>query len=287
MVRYGETTDVFQFPATGQQVRTLLVDAEPWFVAADVCAILGIRNATQAVRSLDDDETQIIDVSAGQETLCLDEGWLTSRNPRIALVSEPGLYKLIMRSNKPQAKTFQRWIAHDVLPTLRRTGRFEIAERQPTPRELAMLVIAAEDAKELAEAQRDTAVARVAQLAPAARAWDVLAAAEGDYDVRRAAQILNRDPAIKTGQKRLFDTLRKLGMLDKRDIPYTDDRQLLVQRIGIRYHPKTGEPIATSQIRVTVAGLAYLHSRLGGVADLQSLVADRVPVSVVQTIPGF
>lgn len=94
-------------------IRTILKDDEPWFVAADVCAALDIEKHRDAVSRLEDDErgSVVVDTLGGpQET---------------AAISESGLYTLILRSRKPQARAFRRWVTHEVLPALRRTGHFE------------------------------------------------------------------------------------------------------------------------------------------------------------------
>jgi prophage antirepressor-like protein len=90
-------------------------DGEPWFVLADVCAELGIGNPSQAASGLDDDE---------RETLINNEGIADRRVQALVVVSESGLYSLILRSRKPEAKRFKKWVTSEVLPSIRRTGRF-------------------------------------------------------------------------------------------------------------------------------------------------------------------
>jgi prophage antirepressor-like protein len=255
----------FEFPYTGAQVRSILLDGEPWFVAADVCTILAIGNPSQAVSYLDEDERKAFDVSAAQITLTTNEGSLTSRNPIVNVINESGLYSLILRSRKPEAKAFKRWITHEVLPAIRKTGRYEV--RQLTKRDLAQMVIEEAD-------RADRAERLVAELEPAAHAWDVLASAHGDHSVREAAFILNRDPAISTGQNRLFQTLRDLKMIDGRDIPYAAHERHVTLRSRHFEHPRTGEQQLTQQVRITVDGLRYLHRKLGGTAPFSSLIGD-------------
>ena len=96
-------------------------NGEPWFVAADVCKVLDIKNPSQALTRLDDDEkTQIVDPA----TLILNEG--TKINDLLNIINESGLYSLILTSRKPEAKTFKRWVTHDVLPALRKTGTYTV-----------------------------------------------------------------------------------------------------------------------------------------------------------------
>lgn len=112
-------------------VRSITKDGEPWFVAKDVCVVLGIKNNRDAVSTLDEDERA-------------DVGFTDAigRNQKTVIVSEPGLYRLISRSAKPQAKAFLRWITHEVLPSIRKTGSYAApAKRMPTSTELAMMVI--------------------------------------------------------------------------------------------------------------------------------------------------
>ena len=96
------------------QVRVVILDGEPWFVAADVCRALEIGNPTQALARLDVDEKM--------HTLISNEG--IRGNPNMSIVNEPGLYTLILGSRKPEAKAFKRWITHDVIPSIRKHGMY-------------------------------------------------------------------------------------------------------------------------------------------------------------------
>lgn len=95
----------------GQQVRTMFLEGQPWFVAKDVCNILGVTNVTETLKRLEEDEfstTEVID-SIG-------------RSQQIYIINEYGLYQIVMTSKKKQAKEFKRWVTHDVLPSIRKTG---------------------------------------------------------------------------------------------------------------------------------------------------------------------
>jgi len=94
----------------GDSVRMVTIDGEPWWVAKDVCGVLGLGNITEALRGLDEDElTSEVLMSGGQ-------------GRQMLIVSEPGLYSLILRSRKPEAKAFKRWVTHDILPMIRAFG---------------------------------------------------------------------------------------------------------------------------------------------------------------------
>ena len=101
----------FENAAFGK-IRTLTIDGEPWFVAADVCRALEIGNPSMAVERLDDDEKGIstIDTLGGKQ--------------RMTIINEPGLYSLVLSSRKPEAKAFRRWITHEVIPTIRKYGGY-------------------------------------------------------------------------------------------------------------------------------------------------------------------
>lgn len=128
-----------KFAFNDHELRGVIIDGQPWFVAADVCRVLGIHvkdngkvNVTPAVQKLEEDEKgsyKIGTLGGAQHMMC---------------VSRPGLFKLIQRSNKPEAKAFDRWVRHDVLPQIMDAGGYvtadanvekvlEAAPRQPQP----------------------------------------------------------------------------------------------------------------------------------------------------------
>ena len=102
---------IFENDAFGK-VRTLNLNGEPWFVAADVCKALELGNPSMTVERLDDDEKGIstIDTLGGKQ--------------RMAIINEPGLYSLVITSRKPEAKAFKRWITHEVIPAIRKHGAY-------------------------------------------------------------------------------------------------------------------------------------------------------------------
>lgn len=105
----NELTYVFQ----ENPVRTMLIDAEPWFVLADVCYILGIKNSRDVYSEmLDDDEKGVgkTDTPGGRQ--------------EVQIVNEPGLYTVVIRSNSEKAKPFRRWVTHEVLPSIRKQGYY-------------------------------------------------------------------------------------------------------------------------------------------------------------------
>jgi prophage antirepressor-like protein len=95
------------------QVRTVIKDGEPWFVVKDVCDVLNHSNHKVAVTRLDEDEVSKVYLTDS-----------LGRNQQTTIVNEAGLYSLILTSNKPEAKQFKRWITHEVIPTIRKTGGY-------------------------------------------------------------------------------------------------------------------------------------------------------------------
>lgn len=104
------------FSFDDEPVRVMDREGQPWFVAVDVCRVLGIANSRDAVSDLDDDEkgVAITDTLGGAQ--------------KAQVISESGLYALIFKSRKPNARVFRKWVTAEVLPALRQTGRYEVAE---------------------------------------------------------------------------------------------------------------------------------------------------------------
>lgn len=107
---------VFDHPEFGS-VRQVLIDGDPWFVFADVCRALEIGNTGQAITYLDDDEKQQVNSNIINSDVALG-----GREPWI--INESGLYSTVLRSRKPQAKVFKKWITSEVLPSIRKTGQY-------------------------------------------------------------------------------------------------------------------------------------------------------------------
>ncbi len=119
----------FRFRYEGRAVRVLRDErGEPWWVAADVCKILGLANPTMAMRKLPDDERRGLILNEG----LIDQGFGgTTPGTLLNLVSEPGLYSLILRSRKPEAEPFRRWVTHEVLPEIRNRYRWPFLPVSP------------------------------------------------------------------------------------------------------------------------------------------------------------
>lgn len=176
---------------------------EPWFVAKDVCNALGLTNTTEALRGLDDDEVSNITNSEVAQN--------GGRSPRI--VSEPGFYKLVMRSRKPEAKAFQRWVTHEVLPSIRKRGGYMASVKDETPEEtMARAFILAKETIERKNRE-------IAEMKPKALFADAVSTSDKCMLVGELAKVL-RQNGVQMGQKRLFAWLRDNGYLMKRGSSY-------------------------------------------------------------------
>lgn len=187
------------------RIRAVSEGGEPWFVAKDVCDALGLSNTTEALRNLDDDEVGNISNSEVAQN--------GGRAPRI--ISEPGFYKLVMRSRKPEAKAFQRWVAHEVLPAIRRTGGYMAASADETPEETMARALRIADETMRRQKERIAALAEEnAEMRPKALFADAVAASDGTCLVGELAKML-RQNGVDIGQNRLFAWMRDNGWLGK------------------------------------------------------------------------
>lgn len=229
-----------------QNIRVVVIDGEPWFVLADMCAALGLTSPSRVAERIDPDG-----VSSAQVTDSLGR-------PQVAtIVNESGMYEVVIRSDKPEAVTFRRWITGEVLPSIRRTGTYsttpELTEDEIVHQALA---ITARRVEEL--------TARVAELEPKAEVADKFLEAEGDLSVRDAAQSLTR-AGVKVGQNRLFTVLERKGWIRR-----AGDGRYRVMQTAIEggwmsvlpqshYHPRTGVLVLDApQPRITPKGLQRL-----------------------------
>lgn len=187
------------------RIRAVSEGGEPWFVAKDVCEALGLSNTTEALRNLDADEVGNISNSEVAQN--------GGRAPRI--VSEPGFYKLVMRSRKPEAKAFQRWVTHEVLPAIRRDGGYMAAKPDETPEEvMARALRIADDTMRRQKERIESLSSANAEMRPKALFADAVAASESTCLVGELAKML-RQNGVEIGQNRLFDWLRERGYLGK------------------------------------------------------------------------
>ena len=233
-------------------------NGEPWFVAKDVLDVLDLDKT--ALRKLDEDEKGVdsIHTPGGEQ--------------QMTIVTEPGFYKLVMRSRKPEAKAFQRWVTHEVLPALRRDGGYMVA-RDETPEELMARALKAADAT-LARVRDENArlTRRNQVLEPKAAFFDSVMESDGLISVRAAAKVL-KSYDREMGERRLRQMLRDACYLEKRT------RSATAAAIGRGYMKERPFAITHSDGRremdhygcLTPKGLAMCARRFCGQAALPGM----------------
>ena len=238
-----KSLELFHFK--GKQVRSIQLEGEPWFVAADVCDVLGLSNPSQALSYLDRDERRLI----------TNEAWRTNGN--MAIVSEPGLYSLVLRSRRPEAKGFRRWIAHEVIPALRQTGGYLMPDvsasavgsgnlLQFSRRDLLNLAIEAETECE--------------ELRPKAAFFDRVADSSDSFSLAETAKMLETEGY---GRNNLIKFLRCEGILMASNVA----KQRYIDRgyfhiVQSEYYAPDGTPRVKAVTRVYEKGVNYIRHRL-------------------------
>ena len=238
-----KSLELFHFK--GRQVRTIQLDGEPWFVAADVCDVLGLNNPSQALSYLDRDERRLI----------TNEAWRTNGN--MAIVSEPGLYSLVLRSRRPEAKGFRRWIAHEVIPALRQTGGYLMpAVSASTVGPSNLLQFSRRDLLNLAlEAE-----AECEELRPKAAFFDRVADSSDSFSLAETAKMLETEGY---GRNNLIKFLRREGILMASNVA----KQRYIDRgyfhiVQSEYLAPDGTPRVKAVTRVYEKGVNFIRHRL-------------------------
>lgn len=184
-------------------VRILMRNNEPWFVAKDVCDCLEINNSRQALSRLDADE---------KSSVILNDG--TPGNPEKSVVNEYGLYSLVLSSRKPEAKEFRRWITHEVLPSIRMHGAYMTSDvLKQAIQSPDFLIQLASQLKTEQDARRHAELT-IVQQAPKVLFADAVATSHTSILIGDLAKLLKQN-GVDTGQKRLFEQLRTDGYLIK------------------------------------------------------------------------
>ncbi|MED5050606.1 BRO family protein [Anoxybacillus rupiensis] len=239
MNQFPEMISYFKYES--KEVRTVVVNGEIWFVAKDVCDVLEIKNPSDALKRLDEDERSRFNLGRQGET---------------NVVNEAGLYSLILGSKKPEAKAFKRWVTHEVLPSIRKTGGYVsnddmfIQTYLPFADEQTKLLF--RTALETVRKQNE----QIAAMQPKAEAHDKFISGENYQSMAVVAK------ALGTGRNRLYDFLRKHKVLMASNVPYQEyiDRGYFV----VREKPiqMGGQVINKPQTYVTAKGVDFIFRLL-------------------------
>lgn len=220
-------------------VRAVMLEGEPWFVAADVCRALGLGNSSKAVMPLDDDEKGI----TNSNTLGGEQ--------KMVIVSEPGLYSLIVRSRKPEAKAFKRWITHEVIPAIRKTGGYIAGqETMDDDQLLANALMVAQ--RKIAERnkQLEAANEKIKADAPKVLFAETVEKAETCISIGTLAKILNQ-AGLDIGERRLFERLRNDKWLNSKGRNWNVPSQKSMDMGLMRVHESTVSRSSGIQINKT------------------------------------
>lgn len=245
------------------EIRTVTKNNEPWFIATDVCSALDISNTSQALTRLDDDE---------KNTIILNEG---IGNPNKSIVSEYGLYNLILASRKKEAKKFKRWITHEVIPTIRKHGAYMTSEViEKTLSDPDYLIRLATNLKE-EKAKRALAEAQIEKDKPKVLFADTVSASNKSCLVGELAKLISQEAIRrgeinkKIGQNNLFAWMRSNGYLCKSGERKNQPLQQYVEQ-GLfelkkgSYVDSNGSNITTTTTKVTGKGQIYFVNKFLG-----------------------
>lgn len=235
----GGEVEVFTHKEFGK-IRTLMIDGEPWFVAKDICAALELGTTSKALERLDEDEKGVNSILT------------LGGNQNISVVSESGLYSLVLGSRKKEAKAFKRWVTHEVIPSIRKHGAYltpqKIEDALLNPDVIINLALQLK-----AEKQKN------AELTAKAAYYDAVAGASGSTNFRDTAKMLG------ISEKKFIETV--LGKkycyraADKKIVPYS--QYMVAGWFEVRevYYGSPEDPHCTIQTRITPYGRQNIYIR--------------------------
>lgn len=242
------------------EVRTVLIDSEPWFVGKDVAEALGYSNSRKAIQDHVDDEDKMDGVtirdSIGRE-----------QNPIV--INESGLYALVLSSKLPTAKKFKRWITSEVIPSIRKNGGYISGQENLTDEELLSKALLVAQNK---IADRDRIIAskqeRIEQMRPKEIFADSVATSKNSILIGDLAKMICQN-GVEIGQKRLFDWMREKGYLIKtgssKNLPTQKSIDLGIMEVKERaLNNPDGSVRITLTPKVTRKGQVYFVNKFLG-----------------------
>ena len=191
-------SNLIPFNYNSNQIRIIVKDGEPWFVAKDVCDILEISNGRDAVSRLDEDEKNTVAITDG-----------TPGNPNMTIISESGVYALVFTSRKEEAKNFKRWVRKEVIPSIRKHGAYM------TPETIEKVLLNPDTIIQLATALKEERQRRLA-LEPKAEAYDAFMDGSNLQTMNDVAKCLG------IGRNKLFKFLREHKIMRANNTPYQE-----------------------------------------------------------------
>lgn len=220
-----------------EEVRTIQIDGEPWFVGKDVAKNLGYKDTSDALKNHVDEEDKL--------TRCFTD---SGQSREMYIINESGLYSLTLSSKLESARKFKRWITHEVIPEIRRSGTYHLPQTyQEALRALADKV-----------EQNEKLAAENAKLLPKAEFFDAVTDSKTAISIGEVAKVLD----MGIGQNKLFAFLREQKILDRQNIPYQEyiDRgyfRTVEQKYDVR-----GEVRISIKTLVFQKGIDYIRRQL-------------------------
>lgn len=241
---------IFNHPQFGE-IRALVIGGEPWFIGKDVAVCLGYSNSRDALARHVENEDK--------NTVANHDG--TAGNPNLTVINESGLYSLVLSSKLPDAKKFKRWVTHDVLPTIRKTGGYVSNEDlflntylpyadDGTKKLFSATLSALRAANQKIEADR-----------PKVLFADAVSVTKSDITVGELSKLLKQN-GINVGRNRLFEILRSNGFLIRekgkdRSLPTQRSMELGLFRVKESTIHANGEVLLSRTPYVTGKGITY------------------------------
>ena len=243
--------DLTPFTYGAHEVRTITRDGEPWFVLADLCKVLDLSAPHMVAKRIADD-------MKGRSSISTLGGV-----QRVTIVSEAGMYAVIMRSDKPESEPFRRWVTSEVLPTIRKTGGYG------TVKELTFEEKTLEVMKELS-ARVETQRAELETARPKVDAYDAFMDADGCYSIGAVGKMLGM------GQNRLFDELYAHGVLISKGPMRKTPYQKYAHHFRVNaysYDRSDGNTSTSYTTKVRPSGVEFIRRKLGLAPVLMEMTA--------------
>ena len=227
------------------KIRTLIINGDPWFILADICKVLEISNSRMVGGRLDEDELMSVRLTSG------------GQRREMTAVSESGLYDVILRSDKPQAKPFRKWVTTEILPTIRRTGGYVGNEDMFVESYLPFADDAVKNLFRLNLMTIRQLNEKIRRDEPLVQFANQVADTENVIDIGKMAKLANEEN-IRIGRNTLFRWLKGRKILMSNNIPYQQfiDRGYFVVKESV--YEQHGMQKTYQQTYVTGKGQQYI-----------------------------
>lgn len=233
---------IFNYQDT--EVRTVVIDGEPWFVLTDLCRVLELSNSSMVASRLNEADLSTTEVRSG------------GQNRTMYVANESGMYEVVFMSRKPEAAAFRRWITSEVLPSIRKTGSYQVQSQFELPQTYSEALRA--HAREVEAREAMESYAR--ELEPAADAYKAFMDGDGSYSVGNVAKMLGMS------QNKLFDELRGRGIMIAKGAMRNTPYQRYMHHFAVKafdYSRHDGTTGTSYTTRVQPSGVEFIRRKLG------------------------